>query len=260
MDRPQDLPPAHSEQREPRRHRGLRSRTSGNTRLAGSIGVRRSAGYAADRLRTALRVRTNDGLPSQDALARARAARALGGGTGSSTGKGGVAASRRGAGGREARCTTELAGRQGGERGTRYSSVRSDSTRASPGAGERPRGPWKNCPREISRPGSRWREASWLRASRAVDELTPRDRLVVVGRRIESLKLRELAERLGCSMDRLVVVGRRIESLKLRELAERLGCETDRDPCPDPPARMPRSPWLDGNRSGGGRRCSTANR
>ena len=65
-------------------------------------------------------------------------------------------------------------------------------------------------------------EQSMLRSQLAqgvqscLDELTPRDRLVVVGRRIESLKLRELAERLGCSMERV----RQIESRALTRLRE----------------------------------------
>ena len=47
-------------------------------------------------------------------------------------------------------------------------------------------------------------------------ELAPRDRLVVLGRRIESLKLKELAERLGCSMERV----RQIEMRALTRLRE----------------------------------------
>ena len=48
-------------------------------------------------------------------------------------------------------------------------------------------------------------------------ELTPRDRLVVVGRRIESLKLKDLAERLGCSMER-------VRQLEVRALARLREC------------------------------------
>ena len=47
-------------------------------------------------------------------------------------------------------------------------------------------------------------------------ELTPRDRMVVLGRRLESLKLKELAERLGCSMERV----RQLESRALTRLRE----------------------------------------
>ena len=55
-----------------------------------------------------------------------------------------------------------------------------------------------------------------------LEELAPRDRLVVLGRRIESLKLKDLAERLGCSMERVRQLERRALS-RLRECLEARG-------------------------------------
>ena len=71
-------------------------------------------------------------------------------------------------------------------------------------------------------------EQSMLRSQLAqgvqacLEELAPRDRLVVLGRRIESLKLKDLAERLGCSMERVRQLERRALS-RLRECLEARG-------------------------------------
>ena len=53
-------------------------------------------------------------------------------------------------------------------------------------------------------------------------ELAPRDRLVVIGRRLESLKLKDLAQRLGCSMERVRQLENRALS-RLRECLEARG-------------------------------------
>ena len=53
-------------------------------------------------------------------------------------------------------------------------------------------------------------------------ELSARDRLVVLGRRLESLRLRDLAERLGCSMERVRQLEKRALS-HLRECLEAQG-------------------------------------
>lgn len=50
-----------------------------------------------------------------------------------------------------------------------------------------------------------------------LEELAPRDRLVVLGRRIESLKLKDLAERLGCSMER-------VRQIEMRALSRLRAC------------------------------------
>ena len=53
-------------------------------------------------------------------------------------------------------------------------------------------------------------------------ELPPRDRLVVLGRRLESLRLKDLAERLGCSLERVRQLEQRALS-SLRECLEARG-------------------------------------
>lgn len=53
-------------------------------------------------------------------------------------------------------------------------------------------------------------------------ELAPRDRLVVLGRQLESLKLKELAERLGCSMERVRQIEKRALA-RLRQCLEARG-------------------------------------
>ena len=71
-------------------------------------------------------------------------------------------------------------------------------------------------------------EQSMLRSQLArgvqacLGELPARDRLVVLGRRLESLKLKDLAERLGCSMERVRQLERRALS-RLRECLEARG-------------------------------------
>ena len=55
-----------------------------------------------------------------------------------------------------------------------------------------------------------------------LEELSPRDRLVVLGRRIESMKLKALAERLGCSMERVRQLEKRALT-RLRECLEARG-------------------------------------